>query len=113
MPAASFSSRYNGYAYNLGYVSKCAKKGNGLNKSSQIKKTTFIQLVFRLVTLVNVDIVLILNWTLEMMHKQMSKPLAIYMFTLLHSYTRCFSGSRSHFKLMQLSSALMYRKNHS
>ena len=51
------------------------------------KKTTFIHLVFRLVTLVNVDIVLILNWTLEMMHKQMSKPLAIYMFTLLHSYT--------------------------
>ena len=51
------------------------------------KKTTFIHLVFRLVTLVNVDIVLILNWTLEMMHKQMSKLLAIYMFTLLHSYT--------------------------
>ena len=43
--------------------------------------------MFRLVTLVNVDIVLILNWTLEMMHKQMSKLLAIYMFTLLHSYT--------------------------
>ena len=37
MPTANFSSRYNGYAYNLGYVSKCAKKGNGLNKSSQIK----------------------------------------------------------------------------
>ena len=87
MPTASFSSRYNGYAYNLGYVSKCARKGNGLNKSSQIKKTTFIHLVFRLVTLVNVDIVLILNWTLEMMHKQMSKLLAIYMFTLLHSHT--------------------------
>ena len=41
MPTANFSSRYNGYAYNLGYVSKCAKKGNGLNKSSQIKKNYF------------------------------------------------------------------------